>query len=258
MEKVIEIKDKILENAKEIIENQGLKGLTVQNIIDKCGIGKTTFYKHFPTKKALLLQLRHFGNNSNPRISSLKEQIAEIAREGFSKYGYNNYDMDSIAKAAKLNRVTLYRYFSNKDELLEYCIQGEFVRIKTTLSEHLQKFDNPEEALRQCFSFLDNFLKVSKDNSLVSETWNQTHRNSRIKELSRDLDSFFVNVFINILEKGKEKGIFRSDVNTSIFSGIIIMLQNGFMLTLTYMPEISSTGLIMDTLLNMILKEIKS
>jgi AcrR family transcriptional regulator len=48
------VKKKILENAKEILEKEGLKGLTVQNLIEKCSIGKTTFYKQFQTKKDLL------------------------------------------------------------------------------------------------------------------------------------------------------------------------------------------------------------
>lgn len=257
MDNITNTRIKILENARGLIEAEGLKGLTIQRLIEKCGIGKTTFYRFFPTKKELLLQLKHFGNSNNTRIYSLKDQIAEIAREGFSRYGYNGIDMDSVARAARLNRVTLYRYFSNKDELLEYCIQSEFNKVKELLTMHMKKQGDPETALVQYFDFLNIFLKTSRNNSLISESWNQIFRNNRIKALTADLSRFFLNTFIGILEEGKQMGLFRSNFDTSVYAGIIIMLQNGFMFTMTFEPEFNSAETIMNAILNMILKELK-
>ena len=257
MENITETRKKILENAKSLLENKGLKGLTIQKLIEKCKIGKTTFYKFFHTKKELLLQLKYYGNNNNIRILSLKDQIAGIAREGFTKYGYSGFAMDSVARAAKLNRVTLYRYFSNKDELLEYCIRSEFDKIKELLSGHMQNHENPEEALKQYFDFLNIFLKTSRGNSLISESWNQIFKNNTIKNLTADLSRYFIDTFVRILEEGKKKGLFKHNFDASVFAGIIIMLQNGFMFTMTFEPEFNFPESVMNTILNMILNEIK-
>ena len=256
MEKTTDTKARILESAVEILEKDGLKGITIEKLIKKCGIGKTTFYRFFPTKKDLLLQLKYYSKN-DIKISSVKDRIAEIAKEGFSKYGFTSLDMDSIARAANLNRVTLYRYFSNKDELLEYCIQGEFDRIKSMLAANVGNVPDPEKALKEHFNFLNFFFKISSQNSLISETWNQTLRNPRIKALARDLYSSFANMFARILEAGKEQGIFRKDVDSAVFTSIIIMLQNGIMFTLTFEPEVESFETVKDYILDMILRELK-
>jgi len=257
MDNMTETKKKILENAKSLIENEGLKGLTIQNIIEKCGIGKTTFYRLFPTKKDLLLQLKYYGNNNQTKIFSQKDRIAEIAMKGLTKYGYYSLDMDSVAKAANLNRVTLYRYFSNKDDLLAYCMQSEFNKIKKLLSTHLQNHENPEEALRQYINFLNVFLSNSRGNPLIAQSWNQIFKNARIKDLAADLNKHFTDTFAGIIEDGKKKGFFKPDIDPSIYSGILIMLQNGFMFTMTYEPEFNEPESIMNAILSMILNEIK-
>ena len=257
MENIAETRKKILENAKVLLENEGLKGLTIQNLIKKCGIGKTTFYRLFPTKKDLLLQLKHYGNNNHTRIFSHKDQIAEIALKGFIHNGYSGFDMESVAKAAKLNRVTLYRYFSNKDELLAYCMQGEFRKIKKLLSAHMLNNENPEEALKQYINFLNSFLENSRVNSLIAQSWNQIFKNTRIKELAADLNRYFTDTFVGIIEDGKEKGFFKPDLDSSIYARIIIMLQNGFMFTMTYEPEFNDPASTMHTILSMILNEIR-
>lgn len=250
-------KKRILETAKSMVEKEGLKGLTIQRIIDRCGIGKTTFYKLFPTKKELLLQLKYFGQPNPGRIYSLKDQIAEFALKSFKQYGYNGIDMEYIAKAANLNRVTLYRYFPNKDVLIAYCLQGEFNKVKDMLSEHVMKYENAEEALMHYFEFLGIFLRESKGNAFIAQSWALVMTNPAVQMLTADLGRHFLEAFMRILENGKEKGLFRKDIDNSIFAGIIIMLQNGFMFTMTFEPGFISPEAIMKTTFNMILKEIK-
>ena len=46
-----------------------------------------------------------------------REEIIDAAEQEFTKYGYENVSMDSIAKESQFTKRTVYQYFSSKEEL---------------------------------------------------------------------------------------------------------------------------------------------
>ena len=64
-----------------------------------------------------------------------EEQIIEVARELFHKFGFKKVSMDEIAKEAGVTKKTIYRYFNSKEALLEYFIQEEIQNMKTIIEE---------------------------------------------------------------------------------------------------------------------------
>ena len=59
-----------------------------------------------------------------------EEQIIEVARELFHKFGFKKVSMDEIAREAGVTKKTIYRYFDSKEALLEYFIQEELQNMK--------------------------------------------------------------------------------------------------------------------------------
>ena len=55
----------------------------------------------------------------------IREGIIEASKEVFLKYGYIKVSMDDISKASGKGRSTLYHYFKNKREVLEYFCEKE-------------------------------------------------------------------------------------------------------------------------------------
>lgn len=53
-----------------------------------------------------------------------RERIIETARELFHKNGIRAVGVDTIAEAAGTNKMTLYRHFSSKDELVAECLRS--------------------------------------------------------------------------------------------------------------------------------------
>jgi len=51
-----------------------------------------------------------------------RERIIEAARELFRKHGLRGVGVDAIAEAAGTNKMTLYRHFGSKDELIAACL----------------------------------------------------------------------------------------------------------------------------------------
>jgi AcrR family transcriptional regulator len=60
---------------------------------------------------------------SQSRLSP-RERILEAARDLFYRLGIRAVGVDSIAEAAGTNKMTLYRHFSSKDELVAEYLRG--------------------------------------------------------------------------------------------------------------------------------------
>src|SRR5262245_55788090 len=52
-----------------------------------------------------------------------RERILQAARELFYRDGINAVSVDAVATAADTNKMTLYRHFSSKDELVAACLE---------------------------------------------------------------------------------------------------------------------------------------
>ena len=50
-----------------------------------------------------------------------RERIINTARDLFRKYGIRGIGVDAIADAADTNKMTLYRHFGSKDDLVVAC-----------------------------------------------------------------------------------------------------------------------------------------
>jgi AcrR family transcriptional regulator len=51
-----------------------------------------------------------------------RERIIDTARDLFRKHGLRGVGVDAIAEAAGTNKMTLYRHFGSKDELIAACL----------------------------------------------------------------------------------------------------------------------------------------
>ena len=60
---------------------------------------------------------------SDPRMPP-RERILAVARELFYRRGIHAVGVDAIAEAAGTNKMTLYRHFASKDELVAACLRA--------------------------------------------------------------------------------------------------------------------------------------
>jgi AcrR family transcriptional regulator len=62
------------------------------------------------------------GNEIRAPRTPPRERIIETARDLFRKHGLRGIGVDAIAEAAGTNKMTLYRHFGSKDELIAACL----------------------------------------------------------------------------------------------------------------------------------------
>jgi AcrR family transcriptional regulator len=81
-----------------------------------------------------------------------RERLLAVARDLFYRNGIRAVGVDAIAEAAGTNKMTLYRHFSSKDELVaEYlrCLAAE----KASIWDQIER-DNPGDARAQLQAWL--------------------------------------------------------------------------------------------------------
>lgn len=88
---------------------------------------------------SMMINLYNIFRGVTMRQKQIEESLTMITDGFFDLLTIHNYDditMSNIAIAAKLSRMTLYRYFKNKEEIITYYIQDAMNRFKQKISEH--------------------------------------------------------------------------------------------------------------------------
>jgi AcrR family transcriptional regulator len=90
-----------------------------------------------------------------PADTSLKprDRILDAARELFRKHGIRGVGVDAIASAADSNKMTLYRHFGSKDDLIVACLQAA-TREWDAFWERIEA-RNPDDAEAQLDDWID-------------------------------------------------------------------------------------------------------
>jgi AcrR family transcriptional regulator len=101
-------RDRILETAYELFSKRGVRGVGVDEVIDRAGVAKATLYRHFPSKDALVLAFlelreqrwtRDFveaeaqtrGSNAEERLLAIFDVLDEwFHREDFEACSFIN------------------------------------------------------------------------------------------------------------------------------------------------------------------------
>ena len=82
-----------------------------------------------------------------------RERIVETAQDLFHRHGIRGVGVDAIAEAAGTNKMTLYRHFGSKDDLII-----EYLNCKAKVSDEAWariETENPHDAVAQLYGFVD-------------------------------------------------------------------------------------------------------
>lgn len=229
-------KDKILKCAKNIIAENGVKGLSVSKIVSQCKMSKSTFYKVFSSKEELMKNLSGEDNNYSEFLS-IKEKIIATAIKEFSKNTFNEIDMNSIAEAADINRSSIYRYFANKEELLEASIINELENRKKYIESIKNKESDPLVFIDKYMEYFDSYANNDYTSLLYATMIYYSKNNKKIKKYFDNLREYTVMALVENFEDGKKKGLFKSSFDSitisqmffAVMSGMNIYLPSNFM-----------------------------
>ncbi len=159
-------------------------------------------------------------------VEKIREEIVEIARGIFAKFGFKKTSMDEIAKAVRKAKSSLYYYFQSKEEVFQAVIEREANVFREKISKALEGVKDPQEKLRayvitrmKMIKQLSNFYSALSDEYLENFKFIEKFREKYDEEES--------NAIAGILKEGIEKKIFKiKDIEMTTLA--ILIALKGF------------------------------
>lgn len=222
------MRDKIIKSAKEIIEIDGVKFLTISRIVSRCKISKRTFYEFFTSKEDLINELTEISSDYG-LPSNIKNDLILKALDLFSQNGYNDTDMETIAASVGIKRTSIYAYFSCKEELLEHCIFYELEKRIHFTNIVKENHNNPIDVIKEYIAYNCSY-STSSLAILASLTKSFALNNQRIHEAFNEFINFRINKLIEVIEDGKNMGLFNNSINSEKAAKMYVAMFNGYSL----------------------------
>lgn len=134
----------------------------------------------------------------------------------FYRVGIRSVSMDDIAKELRIPKKTIYRYFKNKEDLIEsmlrYQLQRDFERYKTIADNEVLNAINV--LLSVSVAVCDTLKQVSFSHLFDLKKYYPQQYNAFWNSKREMIQRY---IFENVC-KGVSQGIYRSDLNTELIA----------------------------------------
>jgi TetR/AcrR family transcriptional regulator, cholesterol catabolism regulator len=144
-----------------------------------------------------------------------RERIQQKATELFMRLGIRSVSMDDIAAQLGMSKKTIYQYFSDKDELVDAIMEADIQRMQCQCDTVLQQSrDAVEEIMLTMDTVLEQFRNL---NPIVLHDLQKFHHRAAQK-IHRHKNAYLLDVIRHNLVRGKEEGLYRSEIDIDIIS----------------------------------------
>lgn len=133
----------------------------------------------------------------------------------YLRYGIKSVTMDDVSRELGVSKKTLYQYFTDKQQLVEGVIHHEFDRAQKMVQEIIELGYDAIHEMYQLHCFL---AELSKHHSHVAEYDLKKYYPSVFHGLMSVKRDLVYKLWKTNIEKGKEEGFYRSEVNTEIIA----------------------------------------
>ncbi len=151
--------------------------------------------------------------------TNLPDELLEVARELFYKYGPGAVTMDDIAREMGVSKKTLYKHYDGKEDLLYQIFkQG----IKKRVEAHAMIIRDAPNIMDGLVTVMVDILSdLEKTFTFQLEELRRKHR--KISDsIRREQMERLTQGFISLLEKGKEQGIIQMNIRSDIIAKLFI------------------------------------
>ncbi|EAR02570.1 TetR/AcrR family transcriptional regulator [Maribacter sp. HTCC2170] len=154
----------------------------------------------------------------------MREKILDKANDLFLKLGFKSVTMDEIANEMAISKKTIYKYFNNKEQLIEACVINMQDAIDKMISDVSTQGRNAIEenfAIKNVFN--DMFKKAETSPMYQLKKY---YPAIYAKLMQREALTFSQCIMTNI-EKGIEEKIYRENIDKEIVTKMYFTLLFG-------------------------------
>ena len=151
----------------------------------------------------------------------MKEKIISKSRELFLKLGFKSITMDDIAQEMCCSKKTLYKFFANKEVLVEKTIEEVQNEIHYNISKILTENENAIAGNFQVSAYFRDMFKSSETSPVHQLKKHYPEIYHKVHE--RQVNECKV-WFVNNIQKGIDQGLFRPEIDTDDYANFYYML----------------------------------
>jgi len=152
--------------------------------------------------------------------NATKELIYTSALELFLEKGYDQTTIEEITQKADVAKGTFFNHFPSKNAILFYIGEKRLVLLDRALEDELLGIQSAKEKLFEYFRILARFNEEEKEitHLIIMEIF----KNADLLKISEDKSIVnFQVVLSKIINEGKQREEFRSDVDTTYVADIL-------------------------------------
>ena len=148
-----------------------------------------------------------------------RAKLVDVARQLFARKGVEDTTMNDIAVASKKGRRTLYTYFKSKDQIYMAVVESELEMLSDSMEKAAKQSVAPDQKILDLITTHLDIVKmvVFRNGTLRADFFRDIWR---VEAMRKNFDRKEIQLFRNVLQEGKEKGIFDID-NVEITADIL-------------------------------------
>lgn len=162
-------------------------------------------------------------------INFMNEELKNIlfrVRDLYMRYGVKSVTMDDVAHELGISKKTLYQHVVDKNDLVLKVFELE---IDDSCTQFECSFIEESNAIEQLFDVHKWVIKRMKEYSPVSDYDLKKYYPDLYRKLQRVRRERMYNFIKYNLQKGKDEGLYRSDLDVEIIAKIhVSRIQNTF------------------------------
>lgn len=165
-----------------------------------------------------------------------KKTILNASRELFLSKGFRSVTLDEIAKEVKVSKKTIYKFFSDKDELVATTVEMYIDVVQSNIQACFDETDNAIDAMLSIANCLTR-MKQAVNPSVIFEL--EKYYAAAYKLIQNHKEQFIKKLIVKNLENGISQGYYRKNINAKFIAALYIastnaLVENGIALEADY------------------------
>ena len=158
----------------------------------------------------------------NLKLPGKQLQILKTALDLFQRFGIKRIPVEEICRTAGISKMTFYKYFKNKNELVRYIWEQGFEQALQKFAE-IRVMDIPFPQKLQLVLKLKDETSAKISHQFALDYF---YASPDLKEFFEDLSNRSLNIFLDFIRDGQKNGEVRPDLKPEFLLAVIGQIKN--------------------------------
>jgi len=155
-------------------------------------------------------------NEENSKIKKIL-QILSTAEDLFQRYGFKHITIEEICMKANVSKMTFYKYFPNKNELIKHLLNSWLKQVEKTINE----FEGMDVPFTEKIKILLHLKEESTGKFSKEFLAEYMNPDPDLQNFIKDFYSRATSFFIEFIQRSQQKGDVRKDIKPEFMVAVL-------------------------------------